>query len=265
MVKRLAFLAALLGCTALPAWAGSLADTFAMPDIQLTAGPGIVLAPHYTGASGNHLQVYPYIEGRIGNAISFDSEDGVRLSLLSLDGLEAGLAAGYRAGRAAHDMPTALQSLHGVDEAITLGGFASYSIGPFSLDIQGLRDAVPGRKRLMLEMDADLNIPFGDPAGRQGISFGPYLQIANGGYQQTYFGVDAGQASNSGFTPFFPSGGPLMAGIDLDASLHLADRWSLRGFANWGRLLSDAAHSPLVRQGGAAEQLSSGLFLIYDF
>ncbi len=265
MVKRLILLTVLLGCATLPARAGSWSDVFTMPDIRLSAGPGMVLAPHYPGASGRHLQPYPYVDGQIGDSISFDSENGVRLTLLSLEGLEAGLAAGYRAGRATHNMPKALQSLHGVDESITLGGFANYSIGPFSLDIEGLRDAVPGRKRQMLEIEAALNIPFGDPANREGVSIGPYLEIASNGFQQTYFGVDAEQAADSGFRPFYPKGGPLMAGMDLEGSLRLNQRWSLAGFVNWGRMLSDAARSPLVRQGGAVKQLSSGLFLVYDF
>ncbi|MQP67349.1 MipA/OmpV family protein [Niveispirillum sp. SYP-B3756] len=265
MVKRLLLLAALLGCTPLPAQAGSLADVFTMPDIRLSAGPGMVLGPHYPGASGSHLQPYPYVDGQIGNSISFDSENGLRLTLLSLEGLEAGLAAGYRAGRATHDMPADLRPLQGVDEAITLGSFASYSIGPFSLDVEAWRDAVPGRQRLMLEIESAINIPFGDPAERKGISFGPYLEIASDGFQQTYFGIDAGQAADSGFRPFYPKGGPLMAGLDLESSFRLYQSWSLAGFANWGRMLSDAARSPLVRQGGSRDQLSSGLFLVYDF
>lgn len=265
MTMRPTVLVLLLVGAGLPARAGGVADALVMPEIELSAGPGVVLSPHYPGAAGSHLQPYPYIDGHIGDDISFDSQDGVRLSLLKVQGLEAGLAAGYRAGRATGDMPVGLQGLHGVEEAFTVGAFASYSIGPFSLDIQGLRDAVPGRRRLMLEIDADVTIPFGDPSDRQGISVGPYLQLANGGYQQVYFGVDAAQAAASGLPELHPNGGPLMAGVNLDGSLRLANRWSLRGFANWGRILSDAAHSPLVRQGGSADQFTGGLFLVHDF
>lgn len=235
------------------------------PSLSVTAGGGALSAPHYPGSAGASIRPYPFIDAEIGDFISFSTLEGLRVTTLKMQGLEAGIAAGYRDGRSTKDLPPGLSALGGVDEAFTLGGFATWNEGPFSLDIQGLRDVVPGHSRLVLEIDATVAIPIGDRALRQGVEIGPYLQVANGGYQQTYFGIDAAHAAASGLPAFHPGGGPLMAGININGAMRLGGPWSLRGFANWGRLLHDAAASPIVRQGGDRDQVSGGLFLTYDF
>lgn len=235
------------------------------PSLSVTAGAGAVSAPHYPGSGGSAIRPYPFIEAEIGDFISFSTLEGLRVTALKREGLEAGIAAGYRDGRSTKDLPGGLAALGGVHESFTLGGFATWNEGPFSLDIQGLRDVVPGHSRLVVEIDATVAIPIGDRALRQGVEIGPYLQIANGGYQQTYFGIDAAHAAASGLPAFHPGGGPLMAGVSVNGAMRLGGPWSLRGFANWGRLLQDAAASPLVHRGGDRDQISGGLFLTYDF
>lgn len=265
MRNRVALLVLLSAAAAATVRADDTGVDGGWPSLAVTAGGGAVSSPHYTGSGGSAIRPYPFIDAEIGDYISFSTLEGLRVTAWKMEGLEAGVAAGYRDGRSTKDLPAGLAALGGVHESFTLGGFATWNDGPFSLDVQALRDVVPGHSRLVVEIDATVTIPIGDHALRQGVEIGPYLQVANGGYQQTYFGIDAAHAAASGLPAFHPDGGPLMAGVNINGAMRLTGPWSLRGFVNWGRLLQDAAASPIVRRGGDRDQVSTGLFLTYDF
>ncbi|PZW49195.1 outer membrane scaffolding protein for murein synthesis (MipA/OmpV family) [Humitalea rosea] len=240
----------------------------ALPALSLSLGGGVAASPAYRGGGAVRLSPSPYVSGSIGEALEVDSLDGVRLRLLHLEGLNlGGLSAGafgrYSAGRSVHDLPARLRGLGGLGDTVELGGYVTYEAGPLTLDTIAVQDATRGGGGAALESRLTLGIPIGDPARQQGFEIGPFVQLADRAGLRRDFGVDAAQSAATGLAAFSPRAGAGMAGIEGFASLPLAAGWSLRGFVQWGRLVGDAAASPIVRGGGAREQLSGGAFLVF--
>ena len=88
----------------------------------------------------------------------------------------------------------------------------------------------------------------------------------NGQYQSAFFSITPAEAATSnGLTAFHAGGGLNAAGIDATARYDLTDRFSIRAFAEWDRLLGDAADSPLVKLKGSADQFEGGIGAAYKF
>lgn len=229
---------------------------------DLSLGGGFVVSPKYLGARKADLSPVPYLSADIGPDLSIDTLDGIRYTVLKRRGVSVGPIARYRPGRDSKSLPARLRGLDGVADVGELGGFATYENGPFSLDLTGTRDVTDRRGGAGFEAHAALSVPFGDASDQQGVSFGPFVKAGGGRFLRTNLGVDATQAARTGLAEFRPGGGFDMTGLEANGALRLSGRWSLRGFASWGRMVGDAAKSPLVTEGGSRDQLSTGLFLV---
>ena len=105
------------------------------------------------------------------------------------------------------------------------------------------------------------------PAPQWLFTAGPRMQIVNDKYASAFFGLSQVEATQSGLaaTPYHAAGGINSAGVDATARYYFSDTFSIRGFAEWNRLLGDAADSPLVKQKGSADQLEVGIGAAYRF
>ncbi|BAI74574.1 hypothetical protein AZL_a10430 (plasmid) [Azospirillum sp. B510] len=236
--------------------------------VTLALGAGAIAQPAYQGARRTEWSAAPYVSAEFGPNLSIDSLDGVRVTVLHEGILSLGAIARYEPGRSSRSLPARLRGLNGFSDTAELGGFATAESGPFSLDLIGTEEVRRGRRGAVLEAHAAFSLPLGDPAeqqgaDQQGLSLGPFIKAANRSYLRRNFGVDAGQAAATGLDSFSPHAGFDMAGLEANGAIKLVDRWSMRGFANWGRLVGGASNSPIVRNGGRGSQLSSGLFLVY--
>lgn len=229
----------------------------------LALGAGVVTQPVYPGAARTDWSAAPYVSAEIGQSLSIDSLDGVRATVLHEGVFSLGAIARYQPGRSSRSLPARLRGLNGLSDTVELGGFATVESGPFSLDLIGTEEVRHGRRGAVLEAHAALSLPLGDPADQQGFSLGPFVKAANQSYLQRNFGVDAGQAAATGLDSFSPHAGVDMAGLEANGAVKLIDRWSVRGFASWGRLVGSASNSPILRNSGRSSQLSSGLFLVF--
>ncbi|WP_042698036.1 MipA/OmpV family protein [Azospirillum sp. B506] len=241
------------GATAEPAAGGS----------TLALGAGVVAQPAYPGAARTDWSAAPYLSAEFGQSLAIDSLDGVRVTVLHEGILSLGAIARYQPGRSSRSLPARLRGLNGLSDTAELGGFATVESGPLSLDLVGTEEVRHGRRGAVLEAHAALSLPLGDPAEQQGFSLGPFVKAANQSYLQRNFGVDAGQAAATGLDGFSPHAGVDLAGLEANGAVNLIDRWSVRGFASWGRMVGSASNSPILRDGGRSSQLSSGLFLVF--
>ena len=83
------------------------------------------------------------------------------------------------------------------------------------------------------------------------LTLGPRLGFGTDRFAETYFGISEAESEASGLEPFNAHGGLLSAGVELGARYLFNDRWGVEGGASWGRLLNDAANSPITEEGSA--------------
>lgn len=231
--------------------------------LELSVGAGPLAVPGYVGGSSVRLIPILQLTGTVGPDFEFDTLNGLRYTLLRIDGFSAGPFGRYRAGQPATDFPMRLRGLGSIGETIEIGGFAAWELGPFRLDTIVVQDPARVHGGAMVESHASLTIPFGDVRLRQGIEFGPFIELGNRAYLGRYLGVNARQSAATGLPVYSPRAGLDRVGVQTDVAFRLADRWAIHGVAQWGRLVDSAADSPIVRQGGSRDQFYAGAFLVY--
>jgi len=188
--------------------------------------------------------------------------DAFSLTLYQTGNFRAGAAGDYLNNRTHNDDPSALRGLHDIDYTLELGAFAEYYPMPFLRTRVELLQGVTGADGFAANLMADF-IYTPDP--RWLFTVGPRLQIVNDQYVSAFFSITPVEAAASGLTPFHATGGINSAGVDATARYNLTDCFSIRAFAEWDRLLGDAADSPIVKLRGSADQFEIGLGAAYRF
>ncbi len=142
-----------------------------------------------------------------------------------------------------------LEGLEDIDTSIEVGLGFGYQNRHFRA-FADARYGVIGHNAWVGELAADYVMR---PNEKTRITFGPRVLLGNDKYASTYFGVTSSESAASGgnFKAYNASGGALSAGLDLKAHYALNDKWGLIGNARWDQLLSDAADSPITKQGSA--------------
>lgn len=229
--------------------------------IRLQAGLGAYILPRYPGARRSQAAAFPLVQGGIGEWLSVDTLDGVRVTAFERDGLSLGLAARYRFGRRRSDDPNRLRGLSNVNDTVELGGFASYQLGQFTFDAIVTQDVARAHRGLV----ADLGVYHTLELGWVEMEFGPFLRLASRSFNQSFFGISAPEAANNGRPAFNVTGGLNRVGVNASMTLPLTERLSLIGDLEYGRLVGRVQQSPIVRHGGSANQTLLGIFLAWRF
>jgi MipA family protein len=93
-----------------------------------------------------------------------------------------------------------------------------------------------------------------------GLRTGVGTTRTNAHYMQTFFGVYAQQSARSGLPMFSPDGGISSARIFFSARYDIRPHWQVSGQTYVGRLLGDAADSPITQR---RSYMGGGVFLAY--
>ena len=88
------------------------------------------------------------------------------------------------------------------------------------------------------------------------LTAGPRLEFGTDSFARTYFGISAEESIDSGLDRYDAQGGLLGAGIEVGARYLFNERWGVEGAVSYGRLVNDAADSPITEQ-GSADQYSA--------
>ena len=124
------------------------------------------------------------------------------------------------------------------------------------------RHGVGGHHGLIADFAADA---FHSPWNGWTFSAGPRLSLADSRYADKYFGVSALQSQRSGLPRYSSSGGLRSAGFGGAISWQATPAIDAKLYAEYDRLLSGFARSPIVTQRGSANQLTFGLKTTYSF
>ena len=135
-----------------------------------------------------------------------------------------------------------LAGMRDIDAAYELGLRASYGMGPL-MTFGSVRRGFDGHEGLTGEVGAKYRT---DLSERVTLWSGLSLGYGNGDYNDTYFGVDADEA-RPGRPAYDIGGGFNKAAITFEARVTLTDNLAVLGEVEYGKLIGDAADSPVVQ------------------
>ena len=154
-----------------------------------------------------------------------------------------------------------------VDGAVEAGLFAGWTWHGgrdprhrFTTGVQFLQDVTDKHDGFTANISARYFQPVSRPLT---LSIGAALTYGNSDYMETYFNVDADNASRSGLRQFDADSGLRDFRVPLMAIYSFSPKWHLAGGLIYSRLLGDAADSPVTDDRGSENQLYIGLGIAY--
>ena len=237
-------------------------DALEVDGLTFRAGIGTGLIPDYIGSDSYGLQAVPLLEIRYGERLRVDG--GLLTYAAYKNGnLEAGPLLNLAFGRSASRNPV-LRGIRDIDTVFETGAFVRYrtKAGLASIDFrQALGDG----------LGQSVRITAGHGIFRSGKFAGIFAVRArwlSDRAMQRNFGITAEDAETSefGLPAFAASSGVSEVMGNLIGSYQISDRARFLGLISAGRLLGDAADSPLANgPHGSAFQATFGMGFMTSF
>lgn len=224
-------------------------------------GLGPQLVPSYPGS--DKIVLRPFIDvsrARGDEPFAFEAADeSAGFAVLRSGEFSFGPAINFEGSRTRREVGADLPR---VGVTVEAGAFVQYQLSP------AIRLRVEGRKGLGGH-EGWVGMLGGDFVTRRGddylFSIGPRVTVADGRYHRAYFGVASEDVAPSGLRAFRPDGGVQAIGATAGLLHRLTRRWGLTSYVRYDRLVGDAARSPVVRELGSRNQLSTGVAATYTF
>lgn len=216
------------------------------------AGGIAASVPRYEGANSTHGVVFPLFDASYGKFFAGDLR-GIGYQFVKERNLQFGVRLGSEPGR----KESAAARLDGTGDLSRSGELGLFlntrnDNGYIKLKAGG------GKRGSHAELGAGLDFR---PAPRDILRVGANVGWANAEYMQTYFGIDATQAANSGL-PAYQAGGGLHNYAALASWTHVFDRHWLGSLALSQRHVAGSArNSPLVQSESASGVSCVALYL----
>lgn len=238
-------------------------DYFWSGDWYLKLGAAGFAAPRYDGAKKYLFQVTPMISlGKAGSTVRFSSRnDNPAFALIDNGRFRAG-ATGKLVMPRDEDDSNDLKGLTPVKMGGELGVFAEAYPTDW-LRVRGeVRHGIRSHDGIVADIAADA---FVDVRPDVRISAGPRMTLASNDYADTYYGVNASESAKSGLTAYDPDGGIQSVGVGAAITWQVNEKIETSAFAEYKRLVGDAAKSSLVKERGDKDQFLIGLSATYRF
>ena len=268
--KRLAYAAACLGLSAGTAYGADLIDggVSSYKDAPgsywvVTIGGYGTAEPAFLGSKDFMASGLPILDVRRAGDKEWLTlpNDAFSIALYQTKNFRIGGAGDFLNDRQRGNNSTALQGIHNINYTVELGAFAEYYPVPFLRTRAELLQGVTGADGFAANLMADFIY---QPLPQWLFTAGPRMQIVNDQYASAFYSINSRDAA-SGLSSYRASGGIDYVGVDASARYDLTARFSIRAFAEWDRLVADAANSPLIKQRGTADQVQVGLGAAYKF
>lgn len=233
---------------------------------HIALGGGIM--PEFPGSKD--YRAMPLALGRLAYRDYYIEVVGPRAKINVIPGglVEAGPLLAYDSGRD-HDIKNRrLRLLPKVNSTVEVGGFAKLNLKRLLLQNDQLSFGVEfakaseGHEGYTANLQASYGIQFSRAFF---MSLDAEMQFADKKYSNAYFGVTPAGAAATGLSTFTASSGVTMAEMGLSARYAFSPNWGVTGRVAYGRLLGDAAKSPIVKREGSENQLTGGLAVLYRF
>lgn len=214
-------------------------------DVNFSLGSVALSTPKYIGSDERRMAVYPAFDAQWKNGAFFSVVSGLGYNFSKDPSFQYGLRMTMEGGRD-ESRSEKLRGLGDINSTVEPGAFLNYFVNPnytllssvrygSGLDHNGVQVSVGGRASGLLNSRHRFTALFS-------------TNWANSSYQQSYFGVNAAQASASGYSQYTPSSG--LTDIKFGAHWHwsIDTNWSLTTGASVQHMMGDAANSPFMPQ-----------------
>ena len=236
-------------------------------ETSVTLGVGGGYAPEFEGGDEYEIGIVPLIS--VENFYGFNATFGqLSYNLIKAGGesqgwfLMGGPAIGLSEDRDEDDSDD-LDGLGDVDGGVDVGGFANLAYGPVLFDLTITQEVADGHEGMLVSFGVGTQVPITERFG-----IGPSISTtwADDNYMDSFFGVDAGQAADSGLDEFDADAGFKNISLELGAFYEVTDQIGLQAAVGYSRLLGDAADSPIVSgSNGSPNQFQMFLGAAYQF
>lgn len=232
-------------------------DQAAAPSMwKVVVGAGGIIQPEFEGADSYSVIPVPLVSITYGDWVEIDPE-GLSATIAEANGLAVDLLVGYELGRSEDD-DERLRGLGDIDFGVTAGTRLRYEIEPLSL-FATVKKTVNGSEGLVGEIGAEVTMPLLEQLI---VGLTASATVADDNYMDAYFSVTPKQSAASGLSAYDAEAGLKSAALSVSATYLLDKNWFVRGEAELGLLLSDAADSPVVERD---LQPTGSLFVGYRF
>jgi MipA family protein len=228
---------------------------------------GIAAVPDYEGAYDH--RILPLVDGRLNWGERYIAVEGpaIRANILNSETVEFGPIAAFTFGRDDDIENLAVAQLGDIDDAYEVGlfGAVNFDLGgndALRLGVQGVHDVSDVHDGFVITANATYTAPIGK---RLTLMLDIGASYASDDYAETYFSVTPAGSLASGLATFNAEGGLKDVGAQLTATYRIGDNWGIAANAGYRRLLGDFADSPVVANGGSADQLSGGVGVFFTF
>ena len=236
-------------------------DDLKRGDTRIRLGAGFGALPDYKGSDDYRLKALPLIDiryrrrWRLGyNRLSYGA--------FMPGNWEVGPFLKYTGGRKESRNP-ALLGFGNIGATAELGLFARYRTDRMLFNVEA-------RHALGADQGESVRISFGHALYKNGdFALGAVARAKwrSAAAMRTTFGITPAQASRSqtGLAVYTPGAGISGVSVDVIARYRLSERHRLMALASYGRIVGDAARSPLVAAEGSRGQLKIGFGFTIDF
>lgn len=214
-------------------------------DVNFAVGSAGVATPKYVGSDEHRFALYPMFDAQWKNGAFFSAVSGLGYNFSKEPAIQYGLRISMESARDA-SRSSKLNGLGDVNTAIEPGAFFNFSLSPTyaltssirygsGVDHDGVQISIGGRASTLIAANHRLTASIG-------------ANWANSTYLQSYFGVNAEQATASGYSLFKPSAGLTDYRLGTNWNWTIDTNWSLTTGTSVKYLTGDAAKSPFVFQ-----------------
>jgi len=235
--------------------------------VSVLLEPGVGFVPDHDGSRDYELA--PLWRVRADNLYhpsTFVEVNGasLRSNLLPHEHLRLGPSATYVPARR-NVQNDRVDALGDTRDSVLVGGLLGYELVVPQLGLLGAevdaRYDVAGDIGGLVTLRGTYAVPFA--GGLCLLVLVPELTYASADYAKELFSVDEAASERSGLRRYEAGAGFKDVGVTAALSIRLSERFQLEGVGRYGRLLGEAADSPLVADVGAEDQFVSGLLIGY--
>jgi outer membrane protein len=245
----------------------SLADAAdsATPDPEattLTLGAGVERLPSFPGARSHRNEPIPYVDFEWPDHVSLSTLDGLQVDLIGGSVLHGGVFGDYQWGRDTDDLsPRLREKLNPLSPRLTTGGYLEWQLTK-QIDVgTNLSHDINGAGAY-LNVYAEWDLP---KVWLIEHSLQVRWQAMNGPAMSRFFGITPTQASRLAVPSWRPGTGSQLADLEYDVFVPTSQHTGVALALTYGRLLGNAADSPLVTRFGSATQISESLAFVYHW
>jgi outer membrane protein len=143
---------------------------------------------------------------------------------------------------------------------VAAGGYAAWTVTDWLALNADISQGLSANAGLLGKIGATLSHRFGPLL----VAGGPTLGFADGTYMKSFYSITPGESAASGRQAYNAHGGLLAPGAAATLVMPVTDRIAVTAITNYGRLVGSAAGSPIVKQGGSANQVFGGVFVTWS-